>query len=223
MKKQEILSACDHTVLAQTARWEDICKACDEAIRYHCASVCIPPAFVREAAMYVAGRTPITTVIGFPNGYSTTAVKCFETADAIKNGAGEIDMVINLGWAKEGFYGRILDEIEAVREACAGHTLKVIIETCLLTEAEKIRLCEIVTRAGTQYIKTSTGFAGGGATLEDVRLLAEHIGPNLKIKASGGIASVQAAADMMAAGASRIGASRVVLEVRAEEKKHDKA
>ena len=177
MELKEILSKCDHTLLAQTATWEEIRTLCDDGIRYGCASVCIPASYVRQAAEYVAGRLPICTVIGFPNGYDTTAAKCFMAADAVKNGADEVDMVINLGWVKDRRWDAILEEIRMVKKACRGRLLKVIVETCFLTEEEKIRMCGIVTDSGADYIKTSTGFGGGGATREDVALFARHIGP----------------------------------------------
>ena len=181
MELKEILSKCDHTLLAQTATWEEIRTLCDDGIRYGCASVCIPASYVRQAAEYVAGRLPVCTVIGFPNGYDTTAAKCFMAADAVKNGADEVDMVINLGWVKDRRWDDILQEIRMVKEACAGRLLKVIVETCFLTEEEKIRMCGIVTDSGADYIKTSTGFGGSGATREDVALFAQHIGPHVKI------------------------------------------
>ena len=168
MEQTEILNRCDHTLLRQDATWEQIRQLCDDGVRYGCASACIPPSFVAQAAQYLAGALPVCTVIGFPNGYCTTAVKCFEAATAVADGAQEIDMVIHLGWVKEGRYDAVQAEIEAIRRVCRGQTLKVIIETCLLTEAEKVRLCQVVTDAGVDFIKTSTGFAGGGATLEDV-------------------------------------------------------
>ena len=218
MELNTILRTVDHTLLAQTATWEEIRAICDDGIRYGCASVCIPPAHVKQAAEYVAGRIPICTVIGFPNGYSTTAAKCFEAEDAVNNGAAEIDMVINIGWAKEGRWEDILEELWAVKTACKHRLLKVIIETCLLTEEEKIRMCEVVTASGAEYIKTSTGFGGGGATREDVALFARHIGPGVKIKAAGGIANLQDAEDFLALGASRLGTSRIVKAVKAMEK-----
>ncbi|MCI6567364.1 deoxyribose-phosphate aldolase [Dysosmobacter sp. HCP28S3_G4] len=217
MDLKDILSKVDHTLLAQTATWEEIRAVCDDGIRYGCASVCIPPAYVKQAAEYAAGRIPICTVIGFPNGYSTTKVKCLEAADAVENGAAEIDMVINVGWVKDRRWDDLLEEIRAVKDACGGKLLKVIVETCFLTEEEKVRMCEIVTDSGADYIKTSTGFGGGGATREDVALFAKHIGPGVKIKAAGGIAGLQDAQDFLALGASRLGTSRVVKAVKAQE------
>lgn len=217
MELKEILSKCDHTLLAQTATWEEIRTLCDDGIRYGCASVCIPASYVRQAAEYVAGRLPICTVIGFPNGYDTTAAKCFMAADAVKNGADEVDMVINLGWVKDRRWDAILEEIRMVKEACRGRLLKVIVETCFLTEEEKIRMCGIVTDSGADYIKTSTGFGGGGATREDVALFARHVGPQVKIKAAGGIADLKDAEDFIALGASRLGTSRIVKAVKAME------
>lgn len=217
MELKEILSKCDHTLLAQTATWEEIRTLCDDGIRYGCASVCIPASYVRQAAEYVAGRLPICTVIGFPNGYDTTAAKCFMAADAVKNGADEVDMVINLGWVKDGRWDDILQEIRMVKEACAGRLLKVIVETCFLTEEEKIRMCGIVTDSGADYIKTSTGFGGSGATREDVALFAQHIGPHVKIKAAGGIADLHDAQAFIELGASRLGTSRIVKAVKAME------
>ena len=217
MELKDILHTVDHTLLAQTATWEEIRAICDDGIRYGCASVCIPPAHVKRAAEYVEGKIAVCTVIGFPNGYSTTAAKCFETEEAVNNGASEIDVVINIGWAKEGRWEDILEELWAVKTACKHRLLKVIIETCLLTEEEKIRMCEVVTASGAEYIKTSTGFGGGGATREDVALFARHIGPGVKIKAAGGIASLQDAEDFLALGASRLGTSRIVKAVKAME------
>lgn len=210
MDIKKILASVDHTLLSQTATWKDIKKVCDEGMKYGAASVCIPPCFVKEASEYVSGKIKICTVIGFPNGYNTTAVKCFETADAVKNGADEIDMVINIGALKAGKYDDVRDEIKAIKEACAGKLLKVIIETCLLTEEEKIKMCELVTASGADYIKTSTGFSTGGATREDIALFAAHIGENVKIKAAGGIKSFEDAEDMMKLGASRLGTSRLI-------------
>ena len=210
MELSQLLGQVDHTLLTQTATWPEIRQLCDDGLRYGCASVCIPPSYVKQAADYLAGRLPVCTVIGFPNGYSTTAVKCFEAADAIANGAEEIDMVINLGWVKEENWDALLTEIQAVKSACQDKILKVIIETCLLTEAEKVQLSEIVSQSGADYIKTSTGFAGGGATREDVVLLKAHISPHLKIKAAGGIATLQDGADFLALGADRLGTSRMV-------------
>lgn len=217
MELKEILSKCDHTLLAQTATWTEIRTLCDDGIRYGCASVCIPASYVRQAAEYVAGRLPICTVIGFPNGYDTTAAKCFMAADAVKNGADEVDMVINLGWVKDRRWDDILEEIRMVKKACDGRLLKVIVETCFLTEEEKIRMCGIVTDSGADYIKTSTGFGGSGATREDVALFAQHIGPHVKIKAAGGIADLQDAQAFIELGASRLGTSRIVKAVKAME------
>ncbi len=217
MDLKEILKACDHTLLAQTAAWAEIRQVCDDGIRYGCASVCIPASYVRQAAEYAAGRIPVCTVIGFPNGYDTTAAKCFMAEDAVKNGAGEIDMVINLGWVKDRRWDEVLAEIRAVKAACGGKLLKVIVECCFLTEEEKIRMCGIVTASGADYIKTSTGFGTGGATREDVALFARHVGPQVKIKAAGGIATLQDAEDFLRLGASRLGTSRVVKAVKALE------
>ncbi len=210
MDKKDILRTVDHTLLTQTATWEEIRKILDEGIKYHTASACIPAAYVKQAADYVEGRLPICTVIGFPNGYSTTAVKVFETKDAIENGAAEIDMVINIGWVKDGKYQEIEDEIRQIHEACGGRILKVIIETCLLTEEEKIRMCETVTKAGAEYIKTSTGFSTAGATFADVELMRRHIGKEVKVKAAGGIASLDDAEKFIALGADRLGTSRMI-------------
>ena len=187
MDVKEILNHCDHTLLKQESTWAQIKEICDDGRKYECASVCIPASYVRQAAEYVGNDLKICTVIGFPNGYSTTAVKVFETEDAIRNGADEIDMVINIGWVKDQKWDDLLTEIKAVKESCQGRILKVIVETCLLTEEEKIKMCEIVTASGADYIKTSTGFSTGGATREDVSLFAKHGGPGVKIKAAGGI------------------------------------
>ena len=210
MDKKEILKTVDHTLLTQTATWEEIRGILDDGIKYQTASACIPAAYVRQAAEYVEGRLPICTVIGFPNGYSTTAVKVFETKDAIENGAEEIDMVINIGWVKDGKYQEIEDEIRQIHEACGGKLLKVIIETCLLTEEEKIRMCETVTRAGAHFIKTSTGFSTAGATFADVELMRRHVGKEVKVKAAGGIASLEDAERFIALGADRLGTSRII-------------
>ncbi len=210
MQLSEILSKCDHTLLAQTATWADIQAICDDGIKYRTASVCIPASFVKQAKEYVGDKLAICTVIGFPNGYATTKAKCFMAADAVANGADEVDMVINIGWAKEGKFQEITQEIAAIKAACGGKLLKVIIETCLLTEAEKIALCRCVTDAKADYIKTSTGFSKAGATFEDVALFAKHIGPNVKIKAAGGISSLEDAEQFIALGASRLGTSRIV-------------
>lgn len=210
MRIGEILRHVDHTLLSQTATWEEIRKLCDEAIEYQTASVCIPPSYVQRAKEYVGSRMAVCTVIGFPNGYHTTAVKAAETADAVKNGADEVDMVINLGWVKDGLYDLAEEEIRAVKKAADGRILKVIIETCFLTEEEKIRLCGTVTRAGADYIKTSTGFGGAGATFDDIRLFAEHVGSGVKIKAAGGISTLEDAERFLDLGADRLGTSRIV-------------
>ena len=217
MELKKILSAVDHTLLAQTATWEQIRAICDDGRKYGCASVCIPPSFVKQAAEYLGESLAVCTVIGFPNGYNTTAVKCFEAHDAVQNGAKEIDMVINLGWAKEGRWEDLQHEIEAVKGHCGGALLKVIIETCLLTQEEKIALCGVVSRAGAEYIKTSTGFSTGGATREDVALMRQHSAPEVKVKAAGGIAGLQDAEDFLALGADRLGTSRIVKTVKAME------
>lgn len=215
---QDILARVDHTLLAQGATWGEIKTICDDGVKYGCASVCIPASYVRQAAEYVDGRIAICTVIGFPNGYDTTAAKCFEASDAVKNGASEIDMVINVGWVKDRLYDKVLEEIKAVKAACGGKLLKVIIETCLLTEEEKIELCRVVSQSGAEYIKTSTGFGGGGATREDVALFKKHVAPHVKIKAAGGIADLNDAKDFIALGADRLGTSRIVKAVKAMEK-----
>ncbi len=217
MDINRILAAVDHTLLAQDAVWEQVKTLCDDGLRCHTASVCIPPSFVRQAKDYVGDRLAVCTVIGFPNGYSTTAVKCFETEDAVQNGADEIDMVINLGWVKEQNWDALLAEIRAVKAACRGKLLKVIVEACLLTEEEKIRMCEIVSQSGADFIKTSTGFAGGGATREDVALFARHVAPSVRIKAAGGISGLQDAEDFLNLGASRLGASRIVKAAKTAE------
>ena len=213
---KDILAIVDHTLLSQGATWEEIRAICDDGVRYGCASVCIPASYVKQASEYLAGRLPVCTVIGFPNGYSTTEVKVFETEDAIRNGADEIDMVINIGWAKEGRWDALLEEIRAVKDSCQGRILKVIVEACLLTEAEKVKLCEIVTQSGADYIKTSTGFSTGGATREDVALFKAHIGPGVKIKAAGGIRTLQDAEDFIALGADRLGTSAIVKLVKGQ-------
>lgn len=210
MDRKDILKTVDHTLLTQTATWEEIRGILDDGIKYQTASACIPAAYVKQAAEYVEGRLPICTVIGFPNGYSTTAVKVFETKDAIENGAEEIDMVVNIGWVKDGKYQEIEDEIRQIHEACCGKILKVIIETCLLTEEEKIRMCETVTSAGAEFIKTSTGFSTAGATFADVELMRKHVGKEVKVKAAGGIASLEDAEKFIALGADRLGTSRIV-------------
>ena len=217
MDVKEILAKCDHTLLSQTATWAEIRAICDDGMKYGCASVCIPASYVKQAAEYVAGKLAICTVIGFPNGYATTASKCFMASDAVDNGAEEVDMVINLGWVKDQKWDALLEEIKAIKAACKGKLLKVIIETCYLTDEEKIKMCEIVTASGAEYIKTSTGFGTGGATREDVALFAKHVAPHVKIKAAGGIANIQDAEDFIALGASRLGTSRIVKAVKAME------
>ena len=216
MDVKNILAHCDHTLLKQESTWAQIKEVCDDGLKYGCASVCIPASFVKQAADYVGNELKICTVIGFPNGYSPTAVTVFETEDAIRNGADEIDMVINIGWVKDQRWDEVLAEIKAIKASCQGRILKVIVETCLLTEAEKIKLCELVTESGADYIKTSTGFSTGGATREDVALFKAHIGPGVKIKAAGGISSLQDAEDFMALGADRLGTSRIVKLVKGE-------
>ena len=210
MNTNEILKTVDHTLLTQTAMWEDIKVILDDGIQYGTASACIPAAYVKQAVDYVDGKLPICTVIGFPNGYHTTATKVFETKDAIANGAEEIDMVINIGFLKDGRYDEVEDEIRQIHEACNGKILKVIIETCLLTEEEKIKMCEIVTNAGAEFIKTSTGFSSAGATFEDVKLMREHVGNGVKVKAAGGITSFDDAEKFISLGADRLGTSRLV-------------
>lgn len=210
MNKKEVLRIVDHTLLSQTATWADIKEILDDAMKYETASACIPAAYVKQAAEYVKGKLPICTVIGFPNGYSTTEVKVFETKDAIANGASEIDMVINIGFLKDGRYEEVENEIKRIHEACDGKILKVIIETCLLTEEEKIKMCEIVTNAQAEYIKTSTGFSTAGATFEDVALMKKYVGENVKIKAAGGISSFDDAEKFMSLGANRLGTSRLI-------------
>ncbi len=216
MDREEILNKVDHTLLAQTATWEEIREIIDDAMKYHTASACIPAAYVKQAAEYVQGRLPICTVIGFPNGYHTTTVKVFETKDAVANGASEIDMVINIGFLKDKRYEEIEEEIRQVHAACEGRILKVIIETCLLTEEEKIKMCEIVTKAGAEFIKTSTGFSTGGATFEDVELMRKYVGANVKVKAAGGIASFADAEKFVELGADRLGTSRLIKIMKAE-------
>ncbi len=217
MNIEKILSTVDHTLLSQTATTEEIKAICDDGIKYKTASVCIPASYVSFASEYVKGQVKICTVIGFPNGYSTTEVKCFEAADAVKNGADEIDMVINIGLVKSGEYDLCLEEIKRIKAACDGRLLKVIIETCLLTDEEKIALCDVVSRSGADYIKTSTGFSTGGATREDVALFKKHCAPHLKIKAAGGISSLADAEDFLSLGASRLGTSRIVKIVKNEQ------
>ena len=214
MELNEILSKVDHTLLAQTATWEEIRAICDDGMKYHTASVCIPASYVKQAAEYVDGKLTICTVIGFPNGYSTTASKCFEATDAVHNGAEEVDMGINIGWVKDQRWDDLLEEIKAVKQHCEGRLLKVIIETCLLTDEEKIKMCEIVSNSGADYIKTSTGFSTAGATFHDVELFAKHVKPGVKIKAAGGISSLEDAEKFIELGASRLGTSRVVKIVK---------
>ena len=217
MEMKEILSKVDHTLLSQSATWEQIKAICDDGMKYHTASVCIPASYVRQAAEYVDGKLPICTVIGFPNGYDTTMAKCFEASDAVENGAEEVDMVINIGWVKDQKWDALLDEIRAVKAACHGKLLKVIIETCLLTDDEKIKMCEIVSASGADYIKTSTGFSTAGATFHDVELFAAHVTNGVKIKAAGGISSIADAEKFIALGASRLGTSRIVKIVKQQE------
>ena len=219
MEIKDIVKTVDHTLLKQCSTSEDIENLCREAVKYGAASVCVPPSHVKTAAEFLKGAVPVCTVIGFPNGYSTTAVKCFETADAIANGAEEIDMVINLGFVREGRFDKVLEEIKAVKTACGDKLLKVIIETCLLTEEEKIELCRVVSRSGAEFIKTSTGFGGGGATREDVALMRRESADHVKVKASGGIASLEDAEDFINLGAERLGTSRVIKSVMELESK----
>ena len=210
MELSEILSKCDHTLLSQTATWAEIKAICDDGMKYETASVCIPASFVKRAKEYVGDKLPICTVIGFPNGYDTTAAKCFMATDAVDNGADEVDMVINISWAKEGKWDAITEEIAAIKKACKGKLLKVIIETCLLTDEEKVHLCKCVSDAGADYIKTSTGFSKAGATFHDVELFAANVAPHVKIKAAGGISSLEDAQKFIELGASRLGTSRIV-------------
>ena len=217
MDKKEIVKHVDHTLLTQTATWEEIKQICDDAIAYGTASICIPPSFVKQAKEYVQDRMTVCTVIGFPNGYMTTAVKEFETKDALANGAKEIDMVINIGWLKDKKYDLIEEEIRLLKKACGDNLLKVIIETCLLEDAEKIKMCEIVTAAGADYIKTSTGFSTAGATFKDIELFAAHVGAGVKIKAAGGIASLEDAEKFLELGADRLGTSRIIKLMKNEE------
>lgn len=213
-----IVKSCDHTLLKPEATWEQIRKLCDEGVGYGTASVCIPPCYASQAVSYLNGRLPVCVVIGFPNGNSTTAAKVFEASEAIADGVSEVDMVINVGWLKDRRYDAVEGEIRAVKNAVGSHVLKVIIETCLLTDEEKIRMCEIVTRAGADFIKTSTGFNKGGATFHDVELMAAHVGPGVRVKASGGISSLEDAQKFLDLGASRLGTSRIIriLESRAQ-------
>ncbi len=217
MNIEKILSHCDHTLLAVDATWDDIKQICDDGMKYKTASVCIPASYVKQASDYVDGKLAICTVIGFPNGYSTAAVKAFEAKNAVENGADEIDMVINVGYAKSGRYDEILNEIKEVKAACGDKILKVIIETCLLTDEEKIEMCRVVTESGADFIKTSTGFSKGGATREDIALFAKQIGPNVKMKAAGGIRSFEDAEDYLALGCERLGTSAIVKLVKNQE------
>ena len=210
MEIKEIMRHVDHTLLSQTATWEDIKRICDEAMEYHTASVCIPPSYVKQAKEYVRTKMAVCTVIGFPNGYMTTKAKEFETRDALENGADEIDMVINIGWVKDGLYDQAEEEIRRLKAVCGDKILKVIIETCLLTEEEKIRMCQVVPAAGADYIKTSTGFSKAGATFADIELFAAHIGKNVKMKAAGGISTMDDAEQFLKLGADRLGTSRMV-------------
>ena len=218
MDTEKILKHVDHTLLSQAATREEIKQIIDDGIKYSAASVCIPPSYVSEASKYAKGRVAICTVIGFPNGYNTTAVKLFETSDAIDNGADEIDMVINIGWVKDGKWKDIENEIASIKRVCRDKILKVIIETCMLSDEEKVKLCEVVTKAGADFIKTSTGFGGGGATFEDVKLMVENVGDGVKVKAAGGIAGLEDAAKFLEIGAERLGTSRVVKAAKASEK-----
>ncbi len=217
MDLKEILSKCDHTLLSQTATWEEIRTVCDDGMKYHTASVCIPASFVKQAKDYVGDKLAICTVIGFPNGYDTTKAKCFMASDAVDNGADEVDMVINLGWVKEGNFDAVREEITAIKAACKGKLLKVIIETCLLSDEEKIAMCKVVSDSGAEYIKTSTGFSKAGATFHDVELFAAHVAPHVKIKAAGGISSLEDAEKFIELGASRLGTSRIVKLAKAME------
>ena len=210
MQTEAILSKVDHTLLLQGATWDEIKQICDDAMKYSTASVCIAPCFVKQAAEYMAGKVPVCTVIGFPNGNMTTAAKVFEIKDALANGADEIDMVINIGWVKEGRYDLVEEEIRKIKEACGSHILKVIIETCLLTDEEKIQMCKVVTASGADYIKTSTGFSTSGATFADIELFAKHVGEGVLIKAAGGISSIADAEKFIELGASRLGTSRII-------------
>lgn len=217
MDIKKILNSCDHTLLGVTSTWEEIKSICDDGIKYETASVCIPPSFIKRAKEYVEDKLALCTVIGFPNGYNTTAVKVFEAKDAIANGADEIDMVINLGYVKEKNFEAVENEIKALKEACGSKILKVIIETCYLTEEEKIKMCEVVTNAGADFIKTSTGFGTAGATKEDLILFTKHIGPNVKIKAAGGVKDLNTAEEFIKIGSSRLGTSRIVKIIKNEE------
>lgn len=217
MDHQKILRMVDHTLLTQTATWEEIKQICDDAIQFGTASVCIPASYVKRAKEYVGDRMAVCTVIGFPNGYSTTATKVFEAKDAIANGADEIDMVVNLGYVKDGRFDLLLDEIKQIKGACGSHILKVIVETCLLTEEEKIRMCQIVTESGADFIKTSTGFSSAGATFDDVALFRQYVGPHVRIKAAGGISSLEDAERFIELGATRLGTSRIIKLIKNEE------
>ena len=217
MDVKEMVKHVDHTLLLQPSTWEEIKQICDDAVKYGTASVCIPPSYVKQAADYLQGQVAVCTVIGFPNGYMTTAVKEFETRDAITNGASEIDMVINIGWLKDKKYDLLEEEIRTLKAACGDKILKVIIETCMLSDDEKIKMCEIVTKAGADYIKTSTGFSTAGATFDDVKLFAEHVGENVKIKAAGGISSLEDAEKFLALEADRLGTSRIIKLLKSEE------
>ena len=217
MSKNTVLKHVDHTLLLQTATWDEIRQICDDAIKYQTASVCIPPCYVKQAYEYMEGRMAVCTVIGFPNGNTTTGTKEFETKEAIANGASEIDMVINIGWLKDKKYDLIEEEIRTLKEACGDRILKVIIETCLLTDEENVKMCQIVTDAGADYIKTSTGFSNAGATFDDIALFAKHIGPSVKMKAAGGISSMEDAEKFLSLGADRLGTSRIIKIVKNEE------
>ncbi len=217
MDKKKILSTVDHTLLSQTATWEDIKRLCDEGMKYEVASICIPPSYIREAKNYVGDKLALCTVIGFPNGYMTKATKIYETMDAIANGADEIDMVINLGHVKDKKYDLIEEEIREIKKACGSKILKVIIETCFLTEEEKISMCKVVTNAGADFIKTSTGFGTGGAAREDIELFVKHVGPNVKIKAAGGVRDLATAEDFINLGVSRLGTSSIIKIINKEE------
>ena len=216
MDVKQILNKVDHTLLSQNATWEEIKVICDDAVKYETASVCIPPAYVKTASEYLDGKVAVCTVIGFPNGYNTTAIKCFETETAIKDGADEIDMVINIGMLRDKRYSDVLEEIKAIKSVCGEHVLKVIIETCLLSDEEKIEMCRIVSESGADYIKTSTGFSKGGATFEDIELFAKHIKDGVKIKAAGGIKSFDDAQKFIELGADRLGTSRLVAIMKSE-------
>lgn len=221
METKDILSKVDHTLLAQNATWAQIKAICDDGLKYGTASVCIPPSYVKKASEYLGGKLKVCTVIGFPNGYNTTMVKCAEAEDAVNNGADEIDMVINIGWVKDGEFSLVLDEIKAIKNACHGKLLKVIIETCLLSDEEKIKLCGIVSQAGADFIKTSTGFSTGGATFHDVELMRKNSPATLKVKAAGGISSLEDAQKMIELGADRLGTSRIVKIVKSGETNND--